>query len=171
MKIFKPEIIVFKEENFQAALNLFNQKNDIEKRVQTYCKHIATDFNINLNEKFEDQLYLFLEKLDANILNLSGQKIAELKNININNLRQLQKEYLSVKHATLPNEKNFCIYTKNETENERLQAYKDLMKAFYNFANLDKYYNIHDFKRCFANSIDWVYQKPKPKVNFIQNNV
>jgi hypothetical protein len=172
-KNFAPQIVLFKDHEFKIALSRYNLKNDLEAKIQKLASTIESEFKINLDQPFANQLFAHLENSEANLMKLPGQKIAELKSINTSELTRLENDYKSVKYATKPNEKDFCIYTENESENERLKAYKELMKAFYKMTSLvpESYYNLHRFKQTFSGLIDWDFDNPSPSIAFIKGKI
>ena len=103
---------------------------------------------------------------------LSGQRMAELKGIDIKYLMGLVKIYDKIKHLQEPNQEAFCIYTQSEAENIRLLNYKQFISSYFKFVESlpdpNSWHNKYDFRKAFNRTIDWRHDEPTPKNEYIK---
>jgi hypothetical protein len=167
---FRRKLIKFNANEFRLKLEKYQAKEKAEKQIKEFFKDVkapATDFNANIVE----QLLQHLEQLPSNTMQLTGQKVAELKGININYLNQLVKQWEQVKHLQQPNEDDYCIFTESEAENERLAIYNEFIKAYVNLNNSapGNYHNPMKVRQGLNYFITWSSaNEPSPRIEFIK---
>lgn len=155
---FKPQLIKFKKFAFEQALKNYTEKIKVENKIETFfLSKLNTTDTPDLDSDILNQAITILQNDSTNVMQLDGQKFAELKRINLNELKQLCQEYAKVKKHKQPNEKEFSVYTENENENENLKIYSDFITAYYNLVNRlpNSSFNRYDFYNAFSNWIEW----------------
>jgi hypothetical protein len=165
---FKRKIIKFKAEEFKLKLDKFKTKEQAEKQLKEFFKDVkapAPELNANILE----QLLQHLEQHPTNTMQLTGQKVAELKGINITYLNQLVKQWEQVIHLQEPKEDDYCVYTENEAENERLAIYNEFVKSY---IELKKRANVNEFQtfKGLSSCIDFshINHKITPRIEWIK---
>jgi hypothetical protein len=157
-KDFKPQLIKFKKEAFARELKNYTDKIKIENKIENFfLSKLNTTEAPNLDSDILSQAITILQNDSTNVMQLDGQKFAELKRINLNELKQLCQEYTKAKKYKQPNENDFSVYTQNENENENLKIYSDFITAYYNLANRlpNSSFNRYDFYKAFHYWIEW----------------
>ena len=86
----------------------------------------------------ETKIFQLIEAafVDQNPMGLSGQKLAELKEINVSSLLNNEiHEYGKRLHYIKPNKSEFTSYAETPHENEKLEACKKFIEAYQTFLN------------------------------------
>jgi hypothetical protein len=157
-KDFKPQLIKFKKFAFEQALKNYTEKIKVENKIETFfLSKLNTTDAPDLDADIFNQALTILQNDSTNVMQLDAQKFAELKRINLNELKQLCQEYAKVKKYHQPNENDFSVFTQNEKENENLKIYSDFITAYYNLVNLlpNSSFNRYEFYNSFSNWIEW----------------
>jgi hypothetical protein len=170
-KDFKPQIITFKKFAFERELSLYNEKIKLENIIEKwYSKYIDSDTEINFKDDVFELAKNKLATANDNVMNLTAERYASLKEIPLQELNKLQTEYNKVKKYNLPNESDFCIMTENETENERLKIYYDFVIATKKLKEIAPTMNQHQMYKGLESWIDFSHatNEPTPRINLIK---
>ena len=165
---FRRKLIKFNANEFRLKLEKYQAKEKAEKQIKEFFKDEKApppELNANIVEQFLQHL----EQLPSNTMQLTGQKVAELKGININYLNQLVKQWELVKHLQQPNEDDYCIFTENEEENERLAIYNEFVKSYIQLKKVATINEIQMF-RGLTSSIDFshINHTLTPRIEWIK---
>lgn len=170
-KNFKPQIIAFKKASFERELSLYNEKIKLENNIEKwYSKYIDSDTEINFKDDVFELAKNKIATANDNVMNLTAERYASLKEIPLQELNKLQTEYNKVKKFNLPNESDFCIMTENEIENERLKIYYDFVIATKKLKEIAPTINQHQMYKGLENWIDFSHStnEPTPRMNLIK---
>lgn len=138
-KTDKKIILQFDQREFEHAKAMFKEKDALIKAIQLVAKNeldltIEVTDSVSLNENIYKAVETRYKK--QNTLNLAGEKLVELMQINLdpiyNTARRLSS-YDLVNLQQIPSEKDFSISVDNERENERynvaIQAIEIIKKS------------------------------------------
>jgi hypothetical protein len=170
-KDFKPQIITFKKFAFERELSLYNEKIKLENIIEKwYSKYIDSNTEINFKDDVFELAKNKLATANDNVMNLTAERYASLKEIPLQELNKLQTEYNKVKKYNLPNESDFCIMTENELENERLKIYYDFVIATKKLKEIAPTMNQHQMYKGLESWIDFSHatNEPTPRINLIK---
>jgi hypothetical protein len=110
----------FRKKEYDLKLQSYEQKNNLRKLIG---KEISQLLGIDPSDDFEyfntvKCFFSLLEqqKKEVNSLGLVGEKLAELLQINITKLKELQSEYIKVQFAVLPSIEEFTRYAITESQ-------------------------------------------------------
>lgn len=170
---FKPEIIAFKKASFDLALSNYNQKIKIENQIEKwFIKNIENDLEINLKNDVVELAKDLLFTAQDNVMQLTAEKYASLKNIPLQELVSLQIEYRKYQNYNLPAETDFCISTENETQNERLKLCRNFILSFEKIKELAPAIASREMQlyKSLEGFIDYSHtqMKPAPNLQFIK---
>ena len=153
-KEFKKQLVWFDEYEYGKAHNETFWKVQHINEALEYCgEHINVD---NIDKKafmengFINEFLRVIKKENSNKigLDISASKLANLLDISVAPLLELQSKYDDIKRNVKLvggiykedlSKESFKLYTRNKTENEELEIAKDLMKTL---KKLDKYRTI-----------------------------
>ena len=155
---FKPLMVSFDEDSFKVAdkqaqekLQLLDDASvwvhnaiPIEKKINLKRLHL------NMLEYFRDAILVIYK--DVNQLGLSADKLIEAKEINIAELKEIQKQYdaldvtVSVKENVPQVEvkrKDFEVWTTNEKQNKKIVAGNKFIQAIKDLEELNHVFPFH----------------------------
>lgn len=125
--------IYFNKSAFDNATEIFQQKTSIIKQINSeFKKLLKTDDTLIID--YSDLKKDFLSKLteqkkEVNSLNLSGDKLAELLNLDTTHLDQLQTEIRSVILSSEPSKDNFTTFAETDAEIEKFKLCAEIIKT------------------------------------------
>ena len=164
----------FRKKEYDLKLQSYEQKNNLRKLIG---KEISQLLGIDPSDDFEyfntvKCFFSLLEqqKKEVNSLNLVGEKLAELLQIDVTKLKELQSEYIKVQFAVLPSIEEHTIFAISETEIAKYLECIALIKAIANSKNHLGNYNQFKILRAFLPllSFDDKTQSFVPNVEFIK---
>ena len=141
MKTATKEAIHFDEYGFNIALRSYTEKSELEKVIVAKAKKLIGDFDFKAKDLFpnpETKIFQLIEAafVDQNPMGLSGQKLAELKEINVSSLLNNEiHEYGKRLRYNKPNKADFTTYAEPPEQNEKLEACKKFIEAYQTFLN------------------------------------
>jgi len=162
---FKKKAININEEGLKQAEKVAEAKitllqsamKEAEKHIEiTYFKEFSEDFIAYTTKKVLDKNKGLKE------LNLTSDKVLNLLEINLNKLYEIQVEFEENKTKvyfdkdgspfTKVDKNQFISWTKNEEENERLEAIQNLLISI---EDLQQYYHVYkgDIQRVTSNAV------------------
>jgi hypothetical protein len=170
---FRPQPIKFKGDEYNLALSQYQKKIDTHNFIESILKTIDSTLEFSPGTDPVEMVYSFLQNSPQNIMNLTGERMAELKNINLDTLKNYTSQYNNVKHLKAPNIEDYTISTVNESQNKKLQAYNKFMKSYYEFIDsLPKesgFHNKWDFQKAFKRTIDFYNDQPTPTHEYLNS--
>jgi hypothetical protein len=170
-KEFKPQIITFKKFAFERELSLYNERIKLENTIEKwFSKYIDSETEIDFKGDILEQAKTLLLTANDNVMNLTAERYASLKEIPLQELNKLQTEYNKVKRYNLPNESDFCVMTANEIENERLKIYYDFVIATKKLKETAPNISLIQLYKPLEFYIDFSHAKnePTPRMNLIK---
>ena len=170
-KDFKAQIITFKKFAFERELSNYNQKIKLENIIKKwFSKYIDSETEINFKYDILEQAKTTLQNATDNVMKLTAERYAALKEIPLQELNKLQTEYNKVRRYNLPNESDFCIMTANESENERLKIYYEFVRASNKLKEIAPTISKHQLFKPLENYIDFSHStnEPTPRMNLIK---
>lgn len=141
----------FRKKEYDLKLQSYEQRNNLRKLIG---KEISQLLGIDTIEDFDYSntvkcFFSLLEqkKKEVNSLGLIGEMLAELLQIDVTKLKELQSEYIKVQFAVLPSIEEFSIYAETEKEIAKYNDCVALIKAIANSKNhLDNYNHFKIFR-------------------------
>jgi hypothetical protein len=125
--------ISFRKELYEAKLNDFNTRMNLQKLIKNELKKLlgSDPIDIECSEALKS-FYLNLERVKAevNSLGLKGNRLADLLGIDLSNLKDLEREYKKVQLCEVPSVEAFTTYAETEGELAKYDACQLLIKAF-----------------------------------------
>jgi hypothetical protein len=125
--------ISFRKELYEAKLNNFNTRMDLQKLIKNELKKLlgSEPIDIECSEALKS-FYLNLERVksEVNTLGLKGDRLADLLGIDLTNLKDLEREYRKVQLCEVPSVEAFTTYAETPDELEKWDACQLLIKAF-----------------------------------------
>jgi hypothetical protein len=174
---FKKKVITISNEGLKQAEKVAEAKITLlQAAIDEAKKHVT----INDLKAFGEDFISYTTKkiIDKNkslkSLNLSPDKVLSLLEIDLNKLYNIQVEFEENKTQLLfdkegspytkVDKEQFIQYTKNEEENERLQAIQNLIASIENF---QQYYHVYkgDLQRVTSNAFRWDMRTSQWNIN------
>ncbi len=131
IKEIKKKAVYIDKHSFAKSVEVYSNKltamQNIKKEVK---KHIS---NAHIDDKFyKDVMKNFFEMLLAkykkqNTLNLRGEKLADLLEIDLSNLKKFSAMYDKLKGVQSPTEDSFTTYAETDEELSKLDATEKLV--------------------------------------------
>jgi hypothetical protein len=125
--------IEFRKSGYDLKMKAFNNKSYLKKLISKEITQLigidpADGFNYSNTVK---EFFSLLEqqKKEVNSLGLVGEKLAELLQIDVTKLKELQSEYIKVSYAILPSIEEFTLYAETEKEITKYNDCIALIKA------------------------------------------
>ena len=172
------EPINFDEYGFNIALRSYTEKSELEKVIIAKAKKLIGDFEFKAKDLFpnpETKIFQLIEAafVDQNPMGLSGQKLAELKEINVSSLLNNEiHEYGKRLRYNKPDKAEFTTYAQTSKEIERLEACKKFIEAYQTFLNDGQVINQQMGNQLYAATNGAVRWGPNstiiPSANFIK---
>lgn len=131
----KGTLIKFSKNAFDELNFKYLRKVKFENKILDEMGVLGLDIPEIINQEFYDNLFnnvfeLIEIKYQAqNQLGLSGFKLVQLKEIDLNPLKKVHGEWMELKEIHKPNEEEFKIYCENEVEEKRLSIVKKLIQS------------------------------------------
>ena len=164
---FKKKVISMSDEGLKQAEKVAEAKITLlQKAIDEAKKHVTIDDLKAFSEGFIS--YTTKKIIDKNnslkSLNLSPDKVLSLLEIDLNKLYNIQVEFEENKTQLLfdkegspftkVDKNQFITWTKNEEENERLEAIQNLLISI---EDLQQYYHVYkgDLQRVTSNAFRW----------------
>ena len=133
------KLIAFDKATFDLYMNKWNKKKELEKQIYEKAKSLLGDYKFVVSDLFPNpsaSIFKLIEKayIDQNPMGLSGEKLAELKEINVNTLINNEvHQYAKYVNATRPDMDDYSIYAETDSEVEKLENCEKFIEAFYTF--------------------------------------
>ena len=125
--------ISFRKELYQKKLEDFNTRMDLQKLIKNELKKLlgSEPIDIECSEAVKS-FYLNLERVksEVNTLGLKGDRLTELLDIDLSNLKDLEREYKKVRSCEVPSVEAFTTYTEGPQELAKWEACQLLISAF-----------------------------------------
>lgn len=118
-------ILEFDQRGFEYASAMFNEKNNLIKSIQQVAKNeLDLIIEISDSKTLKENIYNAIEKKFKvqNTLNLTGEKLAELMQLNLKPIFEASRllvSYDEIDKNTTPTKEMFTISVENEKETER----------------------------------------------------
>ena len=131
----KGTLIKFSKNSFDELNFKFLRKVKFENKILDEMGVLGLDIPEITNQEFYENLFNHIFKLieikyqEQNQLGLSGLKLIQLKEIDLNPLKKVHTEWMELKEVQEPNEEDFKIYCENEVEEKRLSIVKKLIQS------------------------------------------
>jgi hypothetical protein len=132
MQQFKKQLISFDTITFQNEVLKYKLDQTSLQAVQAKYKELTGVELLDCTNIIE-QAYNHFERSKDNVMNLSGAKYCEVKEIDLTALKSLVSKFENLPE---PNQDDFSIFTVDEAANEKLKAFRELQKAYSKFAAL-----------------------------------
>lgn len=170
---FKPQTIKFRNDEYQVAMAHYQKKIESQKCIENILKTIDSSLEFSPGTDPVEAVYSFLQNSPQNIMRLTGQRMAELKNISLDELKKQTSQYNDVKHLKAPNIEDYTTKTVNENQNARLQAYNKFIKSYYEFIDSlpteSGFHNKWDFQKAFRRTINFYNDQATPTNDFLNS--
>ena len=133
------KLVAFHKDTFEMYMDKYKKKKELEKVIIEKAKSILGDYKFKPSDLFPNpsvSIFKLIKRAykDQNPMGLSGEKLAELKEINVNTLINNEvHEYAKYVNATRPNMDDYSIYAETDSEVEKLENCEKFIKAFYTF--------------------------------------
>ena len=143
------KLIAFDKATFDLYMNKWNKKKELEKQIYEKAKSLLGDFKFVVSDLFPNpstRIFKLIEKAyaDQNPMGLSGQKFAELKDLNVNHLINNEVyEYAKFVSATRPDMDDFSTYATTPAEIERLENCEKFIAAYHTFFGNGETMTVH----------------------------
>jgi hypothetical protein len=130
-KTDKKEIFI-DSEGFNRKQAEYSKKKTIEQNIKFLVKKLL---KINISSSFYKDIpanfYKAVEKAykDSNPMNLKGEKLVSLLDMDTTELFKLNSEYKAIKNAKEPSMTEFTIYAETSQELAKYRACNDLIDA------------------------------------------
>ena len=175
---FKKKVITINNEGLKQAEKVAEAKIILlQSAIDEAKKHVTIDDLKAFSEDFIS--YTTNSIIDKNkslkSLNLSPDKVLSLLEIDLNKLYNIQVEFEENKTQLLfdkegspftkVDKNQFITWTKNEEENERLEAIQNLLISI---EDLQQYYHVYkgDLQRVTSNAFRWDMRTSQWNVNY-----
>ncbi len=124
--------VFFNEESYKKDLELFTKKMDLKDQIWNEVKrHLKVDLSPDANI-FNSPLSSFYklakDKL-TNPMNLSGEKLIDLYDMDISKLLNACEKWEVVKNLTKPRRHEYCIYAETKEQIEKYHSVTKLIKS------------------------------------------
>ena len=165
-KIEKKEIFV-DTDGFNKKQSDYNRKKTIEKNIRFVVKKLTKQLtNSEFYKDIPTNFYKAIEKAykDSNPMNLKGEKLVELLEVDTTELFKLNNDYQQVKNAVEPSLTSFTIYAETSEEIAKYNACNDLIDAC---KTMDLYIKVFPFniQQATKNAVKWDMGKNQLVVN------
>lgn len=153
MKTKERKLVSFDKPTFDLYMNKWLRKKELEKQIHEKAKFILGGFKFKASDLFPKpsvKIFELIEKAfaDSNPMGLSGEKLAELKEIDVNHLLNNQvHEYAKFVSVTRPDMDDFSVYAESDTEKERLENCQTFIKAFDTFFGAGEIQTVHQMQQ------------------------
>tara|TARA_B100001057_G_scaffold99825_1_gene96802 strand:+ start:439 stop:978 length:540 start_codon:yes stop_codon:yes gene_type:complete len=143
------KLVAFHKDTFEMYMGKWEKKKELEKVITEKAKDLLGDYKFKPSDLFPNpsvSIFKLIEKAykDRNPMGLSGVKLAELKEINVNTLINNEvHEYAKYVNATKPHIDDYSIYAENDSEIERLDNCDKFIKAFNTFFGAGEVVTVH----------------------------
>ena len=143
------KLIAFDKPTFDLYMNKYNKKKELEKVITEKAKSILGDYKFKPSDLFPNpsaSIFKLIEKAyaDQNPMGLSGEKLAELKEINVNTLINNEVyQYAKFVSASRPDMDDFSSYAESEAEIERLENCEKFIAAYHTFFGNGETMTVH----------------------------
>ena len=133
------KLVAFHKDTFEMYMAKYNKKKELEKVITEKAKDLLGDYKFKPSDLFPNpsaSIFKLIEKAykDQNPMGLSGEKLAELKEINVNTLINNEvNEYSRYVNAAKPHIDDHSVYAETDSEVERLENCEKFIKAFETF--------------------------------------
>jgi len=176
---FKPLMVSFDEDSFNKAQAKATEKLELLDQASVWINNtIDVEKNINLKRLHLNMLEYFRDAIlvvykDRNQLGLSADKLIEAKEINITELKEIQKQYdaLEVSVGFKENvpqvevkRKDFEVWTTSEKQNRKIIAGNKFIQAT---KELEKHSHIYalEIQKATSNYIQFDPRSNKYRIN------
>ena len=177
MKNEKQTPIYFDEQSYNQHVKQFHSMLETKKQmVKEFKKLLNSQLEPTNYENIVDEFYtcLELQKKEVNTMNLKGNKLASLLDINVNNLLTLQSAY-NLNQTQEPNPDDYTTFATTTDEIERFNACLDVIKVIDRVKKfiLPQQGNLSSTTQAFHPMIGYNHatQSYVPIVAFIKNNL
>lgn len=125
------------------------QKKELEKVITKKAKDLLGNYKFKPSDLFPNpstSIFKLIKRAykDQNPIGLSGEKLAELKEINVNTLINNEVyEYAKYVNATKPDMDDYSIYAETDSEIEKLENCEKFIKAFDTFFGAGEVVTVH----------------------------
>jgi len=143
------KLVAFHKDTFEMYMAKYNKKKELEKVITEKAKDLLGDYKFKPSDLFPNpsvSIFKLIEKAykDQNPMGLSGEKLAELKEINVNTLINNEVyEYTRYVNATKPNIDDYSVYAETDSEIEKLENCNKFIKAFDTFFGEGEVMTVH----------------------------
>lgn len=173
----KNQVVKYNHQEFKKALEVFDKKIATEIAIEKEFTSLIENFEYSLKALLESPKEYFYTSLEAayqdqNSLKLSGQKLAELMQIDASELLRLANGYESLRSVKKPSKEAYTEYAETPDEIKRLDYCKSYISMINSFEK--------DFGRVFpkeailSHSPQVVFfnfraNQYEPNLNFVKN--
>lgn len=139
-------IIRFDKRTFDEMNFKYLRKSKFENKILDEMGVLGLDIPETTNQEFYENLFNHIFKLieikyqPQNQLGLSGIKLVQLKEIDLNPLKKVHTEWLELIDIQKPNEEEFKIYCSNEEEEVRLDVAKRIIESLNDLKSIQTIY-------------------------------
>jgi hypothetical protein len=169
-------IIRFDKRTFDEMNFKYLRKKKFENKILDEMGVLGLDIPENINQEFYENLFSHIFELieikyqPQNQLGLSGLKLVQLKEIDLNPLKKVHTEWLELIDIQKPNEDEFKIYCSNEEEEARLDVAKRIIKSFNDLKSIQTIYPLNVIGATnHAIGYDFTENVFVPMVEFVKN--
>jgi threonine synthase len=172
----KPIAIYFAEQEYKNHLKQFEAKKEIEKQiVKEFKKLLNSQLEPIDFENVIDEFYtcLELQKKEVNTMNLKGNKLASLLDIDVNRLLALQSQY-NLLIVDEPKAEYYTTYATKPEEIERYNVAMDVIKTINKAkAYTSNFGNLTATLQAFSPMLNFSHleQNYTPNIQFILNTL
>lgn len=133
--------IKFKKESYDKHLERYNKKEEVKAQLKTELLNIVGDkYEVEDDKLFKDPIGYLYECIEhrykkQNVMLLSGFKLAELMQIDIDAFRVLAYKFNNDHKAPInePNVEDYTVYAETEDEIKRLEYCESLIQLYEEF--------------------------------------
>jgi len=123
------QVLKINQQELKKALEIYDRKVATEMAIDAEFTRLIKDYDYSLKSLLENPREYFYASLEVvykkqNTLSLKGDKLAELMQIDTNELLRLADGYEGLKHITKPNEDDYTDYAEEPDEIRRLEFSK-----------------------------------------------
>ena len=144
------KLVSFHSEAFNSKMAEWKKKKELEKQIIEKTKFLlGGERQIKLSDLFPSpqlKIYKLIEKVfaDQNPMGLSGKKLAELKDIDVNELLSNQVyQYLKLEKVKRPEMDDYSVFATKPEEIERLEHCERFIEAYKTFFKANDLITIH----------------------------
>jgi len=165
-KVERKEIFV-DTDGFNREQSSYNKKKQLEQNIRFLVKKLTKQLtNSEFYKDIPTNFYKAIEKAykNSNPMNLKGQKLVQLLEIDTTELFNLDRQYQAVKDAKEPSLVNFTEYAETSEEIAKYNACKNVIEAC---NTLDLYIKVFPFniQQATKNAVKWDMRKNQLVVN------